>query len=119
MRSTPWRRAGRSSAPAHEHRAPACTTAAIDTFINDGSTTRTNIAIASRIANRQFSGGGESVAALLAVGAIALGSLVYWLLRRKCRGQPTLLDPDLFRIATFRLGISGQMLQQIALGGCR
>ena len=61
--------------------------------------------------------GGESVAALLAVGAVALGSLVYWLVRRKRRGRPALLDPDLFRTATFRLGISGQMLQQIALGG--
>lgn len=32
------------------------TTAAIDTFINEVSTTSTNIAIASRIANRRFSG---------------------------------------------------------------
>ena len=34
----------------------SCTTAAIDTFINEVSTTSTNIAIASRIANRRFSG---------------------------------------------------------------
>jgi MFS family permease len=61
--------------------------------------------------------GGESVAALLAVGAIAMRSLVYWLLHRKAQGKPTLLDPDLFRSALFRLGITGQMLQQIALGG--
>ena len=33
------------------------------------------------------------------------------------QGKPTLLDPDLFRSKLFRLGISGQMLQQIALGG--
>jgi MFS family permease len=39
--------------------------------------------------------GGESVAALLALGAFALGSLVYWLARRKRKGQPALLDPDL------------------------
>ena len=32
-------------------------------------------------------------------------------------GKPTLLDPDLFRSKLFRLGITGQMLQQIALGG--
>ena len=32
-------------------------------------------------------------------------------------GQPTLIDPDLFKIKTFRFGISDQMLQQIALGG--
>src|SRR3954464_16044224 len=32
-------------------------------------------------------------------------------------GKPTLLDPDLFTSKMFRLGISQQMLQQIALGG--
>jgi MFS family permease len=32
-------------------------------------------------------------------------------------GGPTLLDPDLFTAKPFRLGISQQMLQQIALGG--
>jgi EmrB/QacA subfamily drug resistance transporter len=61
--------------------------------------------------------GGESVGALLAAGAVALGSLVYWLMRRKREGKPTLLDPDLFQSKLFRYGISGQMLQQIALGG--
>ncbi|NHE66869.1 MFS transporter [Rhodococcus sp. D-46] len=61
--------------------------------------------------------GGEAVGALLAVGAAALALLAYWLLRRKRRGRPTLLDPELFRSKIFRLGISGQMLQQIALGG--
>jgi EmrB/QacA subfamily drug resistance transporter len=61
--------------------------------------------------------GGESVAALLAIGAIALGALVYWLVRRNRQGKPTLLDPDLFRSKLFRYGISEQMLQQIALGG--
>jgi EmrB/QacA subfamily drug resistance transporter len=61
--------------------------------------------------------GGESVAALLAVGAVALGSLVYWLVRRKREGKPTLLDPDLFRSPFFRIGVTQQMLQQIALGG--
>jgi EmrB/QacA subfamily drug resistance transporter len=61
--------------------------------------------------------GGESVGALLAVGAIALGSLVYWLVRRKRQGKPTLIDPDLFKARLFRFGISQQLLQQIALGG--
>jgi EmrB/QacA subfamily drug resistance transporter len=61
--------------------------------------------------------GGESVAALLAIGAIALAALVYWLRRRKRQGKPTLLDPDLFASKHFRLGISQQLLQQIALGG--
>jgi EmrB/QacA subfamily drug resistance transporter len=61
--------------------------------------------------------GGESVAALLAIGAIALAALVYWLARRKRQGKPTLLDPDLFKSKHFRLGVSQQLLQQIALGG--
>jgi predicted MFS family arabinose efflux permease len=61
--------------------------------------------------------GGESVGALLAIGVIALAGLVYWLARRKRQGKPTLLDPDLFRSKHFRLGISQQLLQQIALGG--
>jgi MFS family permease len=61
--------------------------------------------------------GGEAVAALIAIGAIALGALGWWLVRRKRQGKDTLLDPDLLRSAIFRLGISGQMLQQIALGG--
>ena len=61
--------------------------------------------------------GGESVAAVLAIGAIALGALMSWLVRRKRRAEPTLIDPDLFRSRIFRYGISGQLLQQIALGG--
>jgi Na+/melibiose symporter-like transporter len=61
--------------------------------------------------------GGESVGALLGIGAIALAGLAWWLLRRKRQGKPTLLDPDLFKSRMFRYGISGQLLQQIALGG--
>jgi EmrB/QacA subfamily drug resistance transporter len=61
--------------------------------------------------------GGESVGALLATGAIAMAGLVYWLVRRKHAGKPTLIDPDLFSSKLFRFGISQQMLQQIALGG--
>jgi MFS family permease len=61
--------------------------------------------------------GGESVAALIALGAAALAGLVFWLVRRNKHGKPTLLDPHLFRSKVFRLGISGQTLQQIALGG--
>jgi EmrB/QacA subfamily drug resistance transporter len=61
--------------------------------------------------------GGEAVGALLIIGAIAMAGLVWWLLRRKRQGKPTLLDPDLFRSHPFRFGISQQMLQQIALGG--
>jgi MFS family permease len=61
--------------------------------------------------------GGESVAALLALGALALAGLVWWLRRRKSEGKATLIDPGLFRSGLFRLGISSQMMQQIALGG--
>ncbi|HYI33169.1 MAG TPA: MFS transporter, partial [Glaciibacter sp.] len=51
------------------------------------------------------------------VGAVGLGGLAYWLVRRKREGKPTLMDPELFRSKLFRLGVTGQMLQQIALGG--
>ncbi len=61
--------------------------------------------------------GGGAVGALIAVGLLGLGSLGYWLVRRKKAGKPTLLDPALFRAKAFRLGVSQQMLQQIALGG--
>ncbi len=61
--------------------------------------------------------GGEAVGLLIAVGAVSLALLAYWLVRRKRQGKPTLIDPDLFKAKLFRLGISGQMLQQIALGG--
>ena len=42
--------------------------------------------------------GGEAVGALIAVGAVGLAALAYWLVRRKRQGKPTLLDPDLFRL---------------------
>ncbi|KRF35002.1 MFS transporter [Nocardioides sp. Soil805] len=61
--------------------------------------------------------GGESVGALLLLGAAALAGLVFWLRHRKRAGKATLLDPDLFRSALFRFGVSGQLMQQIALGG--
>src|SRR3712207_971122 len=46
-----------------------------------------------------------------------MGALVWWLLQRKRQDRPTLLDPDLFTSPYFRLGVSQQLLQQIALGG--
>ena len=61
--------------------------------------------------------GGESVAALLAVGLVGLGGLAYWLVRRKRENKPALIDPDLFKSPLYRHGITGQTLQQIALGG--
>src|SRR5215471_11783163 len=61
--------------------------------------------------------GGGAVGALLTVGVVALGSLAWWLRRRKRDGKPALIDAGLFRSKYFRLGISSQTLQQIALGG--
>ena len=61
--------------------------------------------------------GGEAVAVLLVLGAVAMAGLGYWLVRRKREGRSTLIDPHLFASKVFRFGISGQMLQQIALGG--
>ncbi|MEI8412257.1 MULTISPECIES: MFS transporter [unclassified Kribbella] len=61
--------------------------------------------------------GGEFVGLLLAIGVVGLVAFGYWLVRRKRQGKPTLIDPALFSSAVFKLGISQQMLQQIALGG--
>ena len=61
--------------------------------------------------------GGELVGLLIAIGIAALATLVWWLRRRKQQGKPALIDPGLFASKYFRLGISSQTLQQIALGG--
>jgi Major Facilitator Superfamily len=61
--------------------------------------------------------GGGAVGAPLAVGSGALGALVWWLRKRKREDKPALIDADLFKSKYFRLGISGQTLQQISLGG--
>jgi hypothetical protein len=61
--------------------------------------------------------GGEAVGALLVLGAVAMALLVWWLVRRKRAGKPALIDAGLFVSKIFRLGISGQMMQQISLGG--
>src|SRR6478672_8979467 len=61
--------------------------------------------------------GGEAVGALIAIGVAALATLAWWLRKRKREGKPALLDAGLFRSKYFRLGISGQTLQQISLGG--
>jgi MFS family permease len=61
--------------------------------------------------------GRGAVGALIAVGVVGLVSLAWWLKRRKREGKPALLDVGLFRSKYFRLGITSQTLQQIALGG--
>ena len=61
--------------------------------------------------------GGEYVGLLIAMGAVALWALARWLVRRHREGKVTVLDPDLFRLPHFRLGISAQTLQNVTLGG--
>ena len=61
--------------------------------------------------------GGEYLGLLIAIGAVALYALFRWLRRRHKEGKVTLLDPDLFRLPNFRVGVTQQMLQQITLGG--
>jgi MFS family permease len=61
--------------------------------------------------------GGDYVALLISLGVLALWAFARWLLRRHREGKVTVLDPDLFRLPHFRLGISAQMLQNITLGG--
>ena len=61
--------------------------------------------------------GGEFVGLLIAIGAVALALLAYWLVRRKRAGKPTLLDPGLFAFPHFTTGISAQLLQNVTLGG--
>lgn len=61
--------------------------------------------------------GGGYVGLIIGIGVLGLGLLVFWLRSRKRRGKPTLLDPTLFDSKMFRAGASGQLLQQVALGG--
>ena len=44
--------------------------------------------------------GGDYVALLISLGALALWAFARWLLRRHREGKVTLLDPDLFRLRT-------------------
>jgi len=61
--------------------------------------------------------GGDYVLLLMAIGAVALALLAWWLVRRKREGKLTLLDPALFKFPHFTAGISGQLLQNVTLGG--
>ncbi|MDA0158960.1 MFS transporter [Solirubrobacter ginsenosidimutans] len=61
--------------------------------------------------------GGDYVLLLIAIGALALWALSHRLVRRHRDGKVTLLDPELFRLPHFRAGITGQMLQNVMLGG--
>jgi MFS family permease len=61
--------------------------------------------------------GGEYVLLLIAIGAVALWALARRLARRGREGKVTLLDPELFHLPNFRIGVSAQALQNITLGG--
>lgn len=61
--------------------------------------------------------GGGYVGLVIGVGVLALVCLGFWLVRRKRRGKATLLDPGLLASKPFRAGVSGQLLQQVTLGG--
>jgi EmrB/QacA subfamily drug resistance transporter len=61
--------------------------------------------------------GGEFVLLIMAIGAVALGALAYWLIKRKREDKVALLDPDLFKVPNFRVGVSQMVLQQITIGG--
>ena len=62
--------------------------------------------------------GGEAVGAALLVGALALGALAWWLVRQQARPASSAhRSGPLALAASSGSGITGQMLQQIALGG--
>jgi MFS family permease len=61
--------------------------------------------------------GAESVGLVILLGIIGLAALARWLVKRKKEGKVVLLDPGLFRLPNFRLGISAVALQNITLGG--
>lgn len=61
--------------------------------------------------------GGESVLALLTIGLAAMALLGWWLRHQKRLQKASLIDISIFRSKVFRLGISGQLLQQVSLGG--
>ncbi|MBX4201618.1 MFS transporter [Candidatus Saccharibacteria bacterium] len=61
--------------------------------------------------------GAESVGLVIAIGLVGLSLLAYWLIKRKREGKTYLLDPGLFKLPHFRLGISQVMMQNIILGG--
>jgi MFS family permease len=61
--------------------------------------------------------GGSYVGLFIGTGLILLFLLARWLVKRDKERKNTLIDPKLFKFPNFRLGISGQMMQNIILGG--
>lgn len=104
--------------PTSSHRLSLLLAMAMFVLVVDTSLMNVSISAVVRDLDTTVSGvQSESVGALLALGVLALSGFIYWLVRRRREGKPTLIDPNLFRSKVFRLGITGQMLQQIALGG--
>lgn len=61
--------------------------------------------------------GAESVGLIISIGIILFVLFIEWLFKRDKENKSRLIDPKLFKITNFRLGISGQMMQNIVLGG--
>ena len=61
--------------------------------------------------------GAAWVGTLIAIGVIGFLVFGWWLVRTKKKGKTTLIDPGLFSLKPFRLGVSDQMMQNITLGG--
>jgi MFS family permease len=61
--------------------------------------------------------GGDRVGLLMVIGVVALFLFARWLVARKKQGKPVLIDPGLFSSKHFVAGITGQMMQNISLGG--
>jgi EmrB/QacA subfamily drug resistance transporter len=61
--------------------------------------------------------GAESVGAVIAIGAVGICLLSYWLVKRKREGKNALIDPGLFKLPNFRVGITQVAMQNIILGG--
>jgi MFS family permease len=61
--------------------------------------------------------GAAWVGTLMVIGVIGILTFAWWLVRAKKQGKTTLIDPGLFSLKPFRLGISELMLQNITLGG--
>ncbi len=61
--------------------------------------------------------GGEAVGALMVIGAISLGLLAWWLRPAQAGRAGAAAGPGPVQSKIFRLGITGQGLQQISLGG--